>query len=629
MFFEELVLHNFGVYRGRHVLDLIPPSRTQPIILIGGLNGVGKTTILDGVQLALFGKLAPCCTRHNCSYPTYLQRLIHSGVPESEGASVELAFRHQADGVEQRIRVRRTWRSTGRSLRERLDVERDGALDTLLTTRWLESVDQFVPLGIARLVFFDGEKIESLADPNTASEALASGINALLGLDVVDRLAKDLSVYERRQRLKLVGDVDRHALDASEHALHDLADQRDRLVIEAAQHQNAVDRARKRFEQCDTQFQLDGGQLFQQRQLLEAQHQTLRRQLQDAEEDLRVRAAGLAPLLLVRNMVADTARRASVETAALDAHRTDAVLATRDEKILRTLRRQSGDAPTIALLATLLAEDRRQRSVPPPDDLALVGSSSLCHELTRLANHGLAETETQLLTCQDRARDIQHEVDRVERELAAVPADDLIAPLLAARSKAAADVDLAERALRASQDTLHRTVRAHDQQRTKHERLLVRHTQDALDKEDDKRTVLHATRVRATLDRFRMSLLTGGTDRIARLVLDGFRHLLRKQRLISDLEIDAHSFSLVLRGPNGDPFSPTILSAGERQLLAVSLLWGLARASGRPSSDHHRHASGSPRFHSPHAPYRTVLPQRQPPSNAIVNRPRNNVNVLA
>ena len=581
MFFEELVLHNFGVYRGRHTLDLIPPSKTQPIILIGGLNGVGKTTILDAVQLALFGKLAPCYTRQDCSYRTYLRRLIHSGVPESEGASVELAFCHQAEGIEHRIRIRRTWRFTGRGLRERLDVERDGALDTLLTTRWLESVDQFVPLGIARLVFFDGEKIESLADPKTASQALAAGINSLLGLDVVDRLAKDLSVYERRQRGKLVPDVGRNAVEVSESTLRDLADQRERLVSERAQHQNAVDRARKRFEECDTRFQLEGGQLFQQRQLLESQQRTFRRQLDDAREDLQGHAAGIAPLLLARDLVVATARRASAEAAALDAHRTDAVLAARDEKVLRALKRQSGDASTIALLATLLADDRRQRAVPPPD-IALAAPDSVCHELSRLVDHALAETEGQLLASRSRLHETQQEIDRVESQLAAVPADDLMTPLIVAKSKASADLDSAERALHASQDALRRAIRAHDQQRVRHERLLVRHTQDALDAEDEARTVMHAARVRTTLDRFRTSLLTRSTDRIARLVFDGFRHLLRKQRLISNLEIDPHSFSLTLRGPNGDEFSPTTLSAGERQLLAVSLLWGLARASGRP-----------------------------------------------
>src|SRR5207248_6815968 len=48
------------------------------------------------------------------------------------------------------------------------------------------------------------------------------------------------------------------------------------------------------------------------------------------------------------------------------------------------------------------------------------------------------------------------------------------------------------------------------------------------------------------------------------------------------LRIDPETFSIELRGQNGKPILPQQLSAGERQLLAVSLLWGLAQASGRP-----------------------------------------------
>jgi DNA sulfur modification protein DndD len=52
--------------------------------------------------------------------------------------------------------------------------------------------------------------------------------------------------------------------------------------------------------------------------------------------------------------------------------------------------------------------------------------------------------------------------------------------------------------------------------------------------------------------------------------------------LIEDVKIDPETFELQLFGREGRKIDPSDLSAGERQLTALSLLWGLARASERP-----------------------------------------------
>jgi DNA sulfur modification protein DndD len=66
------------------------------------------------------------------------------------------------------------------------------------------------------------------------------------------------------------------------------------------------------------------------------------------------------------------------------------------------------------------------------------------------------------------------------------------------------------------------------------------------------------------------------------LMLESFRNLLRKSDLVHELTIDPTTFEVTLSGQDGKKLPFDRLSAGERQLLATSLLWGLARASGRP-----------------------------------------------
>ena len=47
MILDKLSLHNFAIYKGEQEFDLNPLNKKKPIILIGAMNGSGKTTFLQ------------------------------------------------------------------------------------------------------------------------------------------------------------------------------------------------------------------------------------------------------------------------------------------------------------------------------------------------------------------------------------------------------------------------------------------------------------------------------------------------------------------------------------------------------------------------------------------------------
>src|SRR5579872_5354437 len=103
MILQQLTLRNFGVYQGEQVFDLSPGrrrNRAAPIILFGGINGGGKTTILDAIQLVLYGNRARCSKRGDKPYDEFLAASVHHGTAPGEGAAIELAFRFAAEGEE-------------------------------------------------------------------------------------------------------------------------------------------------------------------------------------------------------------------------------------------------------------------------------------------------------------------------------------------------------------------------------------------------------------------------------------------------------------------------------------------------------------------------------------------------
>jgi transcription-repair coupling factor (superfamily II helicase) len=68
-------------------------------------------------------------------------------------------------------------------------------------------------------------------------------------------------------------------------------------------------------------------------------------------------------------------------------------------------------------------------------------------------------------------------------------------------------------------------------------------------------------------------------DRLSELITESFRYLLRKKTLVNRLAIDPEKFAITLYDNDGHAIAKQRLSEGEKQIFAISVLWGLARAS--------------------------------------------------
>ena len=97
MILDSVIIENFGAYAGRQEAD-VSPKEGKPIILFGGLNGGGKTTLLDAIQLALYGPKARTSNRGRLAYKDYLRDSIHRGADPREGAAVVVLFGRMVDG---------------------------------------------------------------------------------------------------------------------------------------------------------------------------------------------------------------------------------------------------------------------------------------------------------------------------------------------------------------------------------------------------------------------------------------------------------------------------------------------------------------------------------------------------
>jgi DNA sulfur modification protein DndD len=216
MLLKSLTLHNFGTYKGSQTFDLsVSPERN--VILIGGKNGAGKSTFLESLRLCFYGSASFRGTYSRDKYERYLLDRIHrdpSVAIPPKAAAVEVEFDHaDQDGTSTYKLVREWIRTSQAKVNESISLKRNGEIVSDIDAQhWQDFIQELIPIGVSDLFFFDGEKVQMLADDGSDASTLSEAVGNLLGADLVERLGADLSIFRSRSLQKV--DAEQNTLSA-------------------------------------------------------------------------------------------------------------------------------------------------------------------------------------------------------------------------------------------------------------------------------------------------------------------------------------------------------------------------------------------------------------------------------
>jgi len=580
MIFDSLTLENFGAYAGAQQMNL-SPSPGKPVVLVGGMNGGGKTTLLDAVQLVLYGSRARTSTRGRESYHEFLRSCINRNVKPEVGAKITLKFSRFRSGQVIACEVQRAWRETARGVVETLMVNEADEYDATLTEHWDEFIEGYLPSRIAHLFFFDGEQIKELAERENAAGILGTAIHSLLGLDVVDRLQADLKVLERRKRAEVLDGKAAEDYSRAQLDLKNVESLQAEACVARASLENVVGRLVKNATSARERFRAAGGEAYQRRAEVEKDLEGLRSQEAAVAEKLRELLAGHLPLAMVTEELGRAEASARAEAESHVAKEVLAVIKARDAALLKELKRKKAGDQAIDFVASFLESDRRGREAQTGNakrDYPAETVPALIHTRESILPASVAEAKAAVFEHQS----LNSRIGGFERALEAAPDADSLADFQ--KQLESAEGELKQR--RAELEVLVLKQEALSTQRAEAERRLERSADVAIDQEQHQdsrdRVLAHSTRVRRTLEAFRNRVVQRHVARLEALILDSLQQLLRKRSLADRISIDPETYAVTLLNAAGQTIPFERLSAGERQLLATSLLWGLARASGRP-----------------------------------------------
>lgn len=204
MWISRIELINFKSYQ-HQVFEFPAPKHGKNVILIGGMNGYGKTTILEALYLGLYGKdsiihLARAGIKGDVGYPVFLERALHGHALKTKRDSMSVTVQINTNEHEG-FQVTRKWffSTKGNWQDEEILIydTRDGIRTQTRNAEQIEEIlDQyFVPAHLAPFFFFDGEEVKRLADHNRV-EQIKMGMEGLLGVVLLRKLETRLQQYQ-------------------------------------------------------------------------------------------------------------------------------------------------------------------------------------------------------------------------------------------------------------------------------------------------------------------------------------------------------------------------------------------------------------------------------------------------
>jgi DNA sulfur modification protein DndD len=578
MLLKELSIENFGIYKGKHSIDLTVEDG-KPVILFGGLNGGGKTTFLDALQLVLYGKHAKCSNRGALAYGTYLASTLNRYIDESETAALTLTFTHTTETDEQEFTVYRSWTlaKSHENTRDKVTVTCNGEVNQHISQYWDEFVNEFIPLSLSDLFFFDGEKIENLAHPERSADLIKTGIENLLGLDLLTQLNIDLSNIERKRKTDNVDDSVIKKVESCEVEIGENNAVVSSLRKQVAELEQTVSNTNVEINQARQRVRNSGAHLIDERDNIQFELGTIRQKLKDNLQQRVKLDAGCGPLGLIPKLLKASKTQAKLEVEASQASYVDSAIYAYELQILKTLNAQS--LPKVAMKAIDVA------MCTMAQERVSLATSEIYIGVAPNVFNGLSEKLAE--DVQDRnkltkQRDLLLEQQALyEKKEESIPNYDTVKHLLSELAGLEAEFKNKVTLIERITVQLDQALAKREMLNQRYTQLLTQQSRDTFEQKRALQVAKHIEKLKETMHGFAKNLVRENIELLESKISEKFIALSRKDNLISGVKICPDSFSLSLLSSETKALTPNRLSAGERQLLAIAILWGLAEASGK------------------------------------------------
>lgn len=567
MIIKRLQLHNFGVYAGDNTFLF---EGQKPIVLVGGMNGRGKTTFLEAVLLALYGSNSFAYSESKQkSYLQYLRSFVNKEA-EDKTCSVELEFETNIGNKESYV-VKRRWDTVSKKTKEEIYVYKDGIFNEFLTNNWPMFVENILPSALSSFFFFDGEKIAEMAVDSTNIQ-LKNAIRSMLGITVLDVLEND--ILRNLKKVNKDGEDNKTA-----EGVQTLREEKENAIKELEQIDAQIEKLahiivedNDMLEALHQLYTAQGGDAVEKKQEIIQKRASLKSDLSFEEDRLFDLSASELPLVLVSDLIRDIKLQATDEH--MDAIMKQAVMQL-DSLLEDFVSAYQGDSKASSDFVQFVKEQTNEEHAEPVYEL----SHQALFQVNNLVEGTIINAQREAKSILDAKKKLEKQIGELESYLSLDINDKELQDIYKKIKKAEQAIiddqvkmsELEQKRAAANSRVISAT--------TEFSKYVESYLSTAELRDSTDRTIKYSNMALSIIERYQVELQKRKTDVLAETITSCYKKLANKKNLIQKIEMDSETLNMKYISEEGAEVPKDSLSAGERQLMVISILWALAICS--------------------------------------------------